>query len=206
MSIFYIQSVCFFLWLHRGQMAHPLNQDPEPPEAKRRKQRLTQQAVQGKCLIHFLISSPHSCPNGVLNFCKGLSVWKPLVWLSDLLHPATVPGWAQIALVYRPCRNQNLIWAVQSDVHVVPLRRSLQLLLCLHQHANGNLISSLFLVVSHISRTLFPWRLNTLCFSPSFLLSPPPLTLIYRSFPRHRLSFFSLLWCCGLANAPNNMF
>lgn len=34
-------------------MAHPLHQDPEPSEAKRRRKGLAQQAVQGKCLIHF---------------------------------------------------------------------------------------------------------------------------------------------------------
>jgi len=34
-------------------MAHPLHQDPEPPEAKRRRERLPQQVVQGKCLTCF---------------------------------------------------------------------------------------------------------------------------------------------------------
>ena len=34
-------------------MAHPLHQDPEPSEAKRRRKRLAQQAVQGKCLTYF---------------------------------------------------------------------------------------------------------------------------------------------------------
>lgn len=42
--------------VHRGQMAHPLHQDPEPSEAKRRRERLTQQAVQGKCLTYFHLS------------------------------------------------------------------------------------------------------------------------------------------------------
>lgn len=34
-------------------MAHPFYQDPEPFEAKRRRKRLAQQAVQGKCLTYF---------------------------------------------------------------------------------------------------------------------------------------------------------
>lgn len=37
-------------------MAHPLYQDPEPSEAKRRRKRLAQQAVQGKCLTYFNFS------------------------------------------------------------------------------------------------------------------------------------------------------
>lgn len=44
-------------------MAHPLHQDPEPSEAERRRKRLTQQAVQGKCLTHFhftLIQAAHT--------------------------------------------------------------------------------------------------------------------------------------------------
>lgn len=66
-GIFYVQSVshtiCFYsnsfsFWLHRGQMAHPLHQDPEPSEAKRRREGLTQQAVQGKCLIYFQFIPP----------------------------------------------------------------------------------------------------------------------------------------------------
>lgn len=49
----------------RGQMAHPLHQDPEPSEAERRKQRLTQQAVQGKCLRDFDFPSDRSCPRDI---------------------------------------------------------------------------------------------------------------------------------------------
>lgn len=45
----YFSTVSFFFLVHRSQMAHPLYQDPEPSEAKRRRKRLAQQAVQGKC-------------------------------------------------------------------------------------------------------------------------------------------------------------
>lgn len=37
----------------RSQMAHPVYQDPEPSEAKRRRKRLTQQTVQGKSITLF---------------------------------------------------------------------------------------------------------------------------------------------------------
>lgn len=37
-------------------MAHPLHQDPEPSEAKGGRKRLSQQAVQGKCLTYFKFS------------------------------------------------------------------------------------------------------------------------------------------------------
>lgn len=57
----------YFFSVHRGQMAHPLHQDPEPSEAKRRRKRLTQQAVQGKCLTYFnfsLTEAVHMTFNG----------------------------------------------------------------------------------------------------------------------------------------------
>lgn len=46
---------CFYLisLADRSQMAHPVYQDPEPSEAKRRRKRLTQQTVQGKSITHF---------------------------------------------------------------------------------------------------------------------------------------------------------
>lgn len=49
----YFSTVSLFFPVHRSKMAHPLYKDPEPSEAKRRRKRLTQQAVQGKCLPYF---------------------------------------------------------------------------------------------------------------------------------------------------------
>lgn len=43
-------------------MAHPLHQDPEPSEAKRRRKRLAQQAVQGKNAWPTLISVSQQLP------------------------------------------------------------------------------------------------------------------------------------------------
>lgn len=100
--------------------------------------------------------------------------------LSDLVSPHIVfeLGRGQPALVYGLWSNQQLNWGVQP--HVVPPSCSLHLSLSLHQHANGCLISSLFLDVSHFSRTHFPWRLNILsAWTSHFLFLYILLSLVY---------------------------
>lgn len=103
--------------------------------------------------------------------------------LSDLVYPTSLleSGWGQIALVCGLCSNQQLNRGVQP--HVVPSSHSSQVSLSLHQLANGRLISSPFVVVSHFSRTHFPRRLNILSVSASHF----PLSLYP---PSSHLSFF----------------
>lgn len=69
----YFSTVSFFFSVHRSQMAHPLYQDPEPSEAKRRRKRLTQQAVQGKCLTYFDFCLTEAVYSHVVKVCRSSS-------------------------------------------------------------------------------------------------------------------------------------